>query len=238
MTSGDVWGVVLVKPFRLAKQRLAPVLSEAERIALARVMLEDVLNALDACTHILAGVFVVTADDDAAAIARRHDATVIREAAAAGMNAAMAGVIDRLSGMPHAGMVVVPADLPQISATDIDEIVALIGRAPAVALVRASSDGGTNVLACRPAGIFAPAFGVDSFNRHCLAAADGGIPPTVRLAPRLGLDIDRPEDLAAFLALDSTTGTHAWLSRLRIHERVRPEARMLRPGTRRATGER
>ena len=120
MTGGDVWGVVLVKPFRLAKQRLGPVLSEAERIELARVMLEDVLQALDACTHSLAGVFVVTADEDAAAIAQRHNAMVIREAAATGMNAAIAEVIDRLSGMPDAGIVVVPADLPQISAIDVD----------------------------------------------------------------------------------------------------------------------
>jgi 2-phospho-L-lactate/phosphoenolpyruvate guanylyltransferase len=235
--TGGVWAIVLVKPFRLAKQRLGPVLSEGERIELARVMLEDVLHALDASTH-LAGVFVVTADDAAAAIARRHKAMVIREAAATGMNAAIAEVIDHLSGRPDAGIVVVPADLPQISATEIDEIVALIRRAPAVALVRASSDGGTNVLACRPAGIIAPSFGVNSFNRHCLAAADEGIAPTVRLAPRLGLDVDRPEDLVAFLSLDSPTGTHAYLSRLGIHERVRPEARTVRSGTRPATGER
>jgi 2-phospho-L-lactate guanylyltransferase len=224
MTDGDVWGVVLVKPFRLAKQRLGPILSEAERIELARVMLEDVLHALDACHYSLAGVFVVTADADAAAIARRHNAVVIREAAPTGMNTAIAGVIDRLSVVPDAGIVVVPADLPQISAVDIDEIVAFIRRPPAVALVRASKDGGTNVLACRPAGIIPPSFGVDSFNRHCLAAANEGIAPTVRLAPRLALDIDRPEDLAAFLSLDSTTGTDAYLSRLRIHERVRSEA--------------
>ena len=49
MTGPDVWAVVLVKPFRLAKQRLAGVLDAGERSELARVMLEDVLTAVDAC---------------------------------------------------------------------------------------------------------------------------------------------------------------------------------------------
>ena len=47
MTSTDVWAVVLVKPFRLAKQRLADVLDAGERAELARVMLADVLTAVE-----------------------------------------------------------------------------------------------------------------------------------------------------------------------------------------------
>jgi len=41
MSGRDVWAVVLVKPFRLAKQRLAGVLDAGERSELARVMLLD-----------------------------------------------------------------------------------------------------------------------------------------------------------------------------------------------------
>jgi 2-phospho-L-lactate guanylyltransferase (CobY/MobA/RfbA family) len=53
-------------------------------------------------------------------------------------------------------MLVVPADLPQVSPTDIEDVIDLIDGSRAVALVRAS-DGGTNLLACRPADEDGPA---------------------------------------------------------------------------------
>lgn len=217
MTGRDVWVVVLVKPFRLAKRRLAGVLDAEERTELARVMLEDVLTAVGACES-LAGVIVVTADRAAAAVARRHGAIVLMENAAVGMNAAVMRVVKYLTGRSDAGIVVVPADLPHVSPLDIAEMMALIDRAPAVALVR-SNDGGTNLFACRPSGVIAPSFGPDSFNAHCAAAVREGITPTVCLAPHLSLDIDRREDLDAFVARESSTLTHAYLARLNIPAR-------------------
>jgi len=218
MTGPDVWAVVLVKPFHLAKQRLAGVLDAGERSELARVMLEDVLTAIDACDR-LAGVIVVTADRAAAAVARRHDAIVLMETAAIGMNAAVARVVKYLTGSLDAGIVVVPADLPHVSPEDIEEMIDLIDHAPAIALVR-STDGGTNLLAFRPSGVIAASFGPDSFNSHCDAAVRKGITPTVYLAPHLSLDIDRRDDLAAFVSRQSPTRTHAYLSRLNIQARL------------------
>lgn len=222
MTGRDVWAVVLVKPFRLAKQRLSGVLDTDERTELARVMLEDVLSAVDACES-LSGVIVVTADRAAAAVARRHEAIVLMETAPVGMNAAVVRVLKYLTGRSDAGIVVVPADVPHVSPADIEEMIALIDRTPAIALVR-SSDGGTNVLACRPSGVIAPSFGPDSFNAHCAAAVQKGITPTVCLAPHLSLDIDRHEDLDAFVARESATRTHDYLTRLNIPARLSARA--------------
>lgn len=219
MRSGETWAVVPVKPFRLAKQRLASVLDERDRFDLARVMLEDVLSTLDACRHRLAGVIVVTADEEASTIARRHDASVFVETGAIGLNVALTLVVDHLARRVGTGMIVVPADLPHVSSGDIEAMVDLIRRAPTVALVRAN-EGGTNLLACRPAAAIAPAFGPDSFTAHCEAATRSGITPTVRFAPHLQLDIDRPQDLVAFLARDSSTRTHAYLSKRRIRQRL------------------
>ena len=222
MNGPDVWAVVLVKPFRLAKQRLASVLDVGERSELARVMLEDVLTAVDACER-LAGVIVVTADHAAAAVARQHGAIVLSESAAVGMNAAVTRVIRYLTGSSDAGIVVVPSDLPHVSAADIEQMIGLVHRAPAIALVR-SSDGGTNLLACRPSGVIAPSFGPDSFNAHCAAAVAKGIAPTVYLAPHLSLDIDGRDDLAAFVSRQSSTRTHAYLSQLNIERRLAKRA--------------
>jgi 2-phospho-L-lactate guanylyltransferase len=222
MNGPDVWAVVLVKPFRLAKQRLASVLDVEERSELARVMLEDVLTAVDACQR-LAGVIVVTADRAAAAVARRHGAIVLRETAAVGMNAAVTRVVRYLTGNSDAGIVVVPSDLPHVSAADIEQMIGFIHCAPAIALVR-SNDGGTNLLACRPSGVIASTFGPDSFNAHCAAAERTGIAPTVCLAPHLSLDIDGRDDLAAFVSRQSSTRTHAYLSQLNIEARLATRA--------------
>lgn len=213
MISGGTWAVVPVKTFRFAKQRLAAVLDEADRIDLAGAMLEDVLSVLETCRHRLAGVIVVTADEEASEISRRHDAIVLGEAPGGGLNAALGRVIDHLAASPDTGMLVVPADLPHVSPGDIEAMIDLIRSAPAVALVRAH-DGGTNLLACRPPSAIAPAFGPDSFNAHCLAATRSGITATVLFAPHLQFDIDRPDDLPAFMRCHSATRTHAQLSAL------------------------
>ena len=155
-------------------------------------------------------------------MARRHGALVFSEPGRIGLNGALTYVIDHLARRPDTGVIVVPADLPHVSESDIDAMLDLIRHAPAVALVRAN-DGGTNLLACRPAAAIAPAFGPDSFNAHCMAATRSGITPTVRFAPHLQLDIDRPEDLVAFMARESSTRTHAYLSKRKIKQRLRDE---------------
>jgi 2-phospho-L-lactate guanylyltransferase len=195
-------------------------------------MVEDVLGALVASRHLLAGLIVLTTDVEAAAIARDHDALVLDEAVPAGVNAAIAQALDHLAAAIApapagssplsmqrwtsitAGMLVVPADLPHLSAVAVEQIVALLGAPRAVAIVPATSDGGTNLLACKPAGIIPPCFGPRSFERHCQAARLAGVNPTVLAWSDLGRDLDRPEDLAAFLSLGTPTRTHALLSSL------------------------
>ncbi len=84
MTRGKTWAVVPVKPFHSAKVRLAAILDAAERAHLARVMLEDVLDAVARTGDLLAGCIVLTADEDAAALARQFDVLVLEEPAPAG----------------------------------------------------------------------------------------------------------------------------------------------------------
>jgi 2-phospho-L-lactate guanylyltransferase len=220
MTGTSTWAVVPVKPFRVAKGRLSTALNAVDRARLARVMLEDVLGALVVSRHLLAGLLVVTADDEAAQIARSHGAIVLSEAAPAGINRAIARALAHLGatpdghhGLPGAGMLVVPADLPQLSAAAVERIVGLLGAPRAVAIVPAT-DGGTNLLGCKPAGIIPPSFGPLSFDGHRQAACLAGVTPTILAWSELGHDLDRPEDLAAFLSLGTASRTHAFLSSL------------------------
>jgi 2-phospho-L-lactate/phosphoenolpyruvate guanylyltransferase len=220
MTAEPVWAVVPVKPFEVAKLRLAPVLSKLERICLARAMLEDVLDAIGAGRRI-AGLIVVTRDADAAAMARQRGAIVFAEESGVRLNGALNLAVRHLAGIGGSGMIILPADIPHVTARTLDGVAVLLGRPPAVVLAEAISDGGTNIFACRPADAVASSFGPDSFHRHLRAALRAGIAPRVIAHENVGRDLDRPEDLTAFLAVRSPTRTHALLSQLEIDRRLR-----------------
>jgi 2-phospho-L-lactate guanylyltransferase len=214
---GGVWAVVPVKPFALAKQRLASALGPAERDLLARVMLHDVLSAIAASRRSLEGLLVVTPDDDVATVADRHGATVLRETRASGLNEALTLALGYLSNMGNPAMLVVPTDLPQLSADAINVAVTMLQAPRVVTLVRAR-DGGTNLFGCRPAGLIPPSFGPGSFESYCRAARIVGVEPTVVERPELDTDLDCESDLDAFLALGTPTATHAFLSDLSRRE--------------------
>ena len=70
MSTRDIWAVVPIKELDGAKQRLAPLLSPAQRRALIEVMMGEVLEAV-AAANSLAGIIVVTVDPQATALATR-----------------------------------------------------------------------------------------------------------------------------------------------------------------------
>ena len=232
MRRASVWAVVPVKPFAVAKVRLAPVLDAAERAHLVRLMFEDVLAALTASRHLLGGVLVPTADREAAEIARRHGAVVVAEDSPSGLNSAIEQAVRCISPDAGDGMLVVPADLPQLSAASIDPIVRLLDAPELVVLVQAPADGGTNLLGCRPAGAIPPLFGPQSFWRHREAARHAGIRTSIVKNRELEQDIDRPDDLVAFLSMESAvqTRTHAFVSSLDIADRLAGRAQLLNRG--------
>lgn len=212
-------GVIPVKSFAMAKQRLASLLQPQERAALARAMFEDVLDVVAGSPY-LAGTLVVTNDPQAAAIARHGNARVLTEPADGGLVPAMRYAAGFLCDTGNAGMVVIPADLPMIKAADIELIVRSQPDTPAVALVGASSDGGTNALLCSPPNAIPICFGRDSFRVHRNMAQALGLLPKVLTVPRLARDIDRPEDLLAFMEQPCGPRTHAYLSSSGIAQRL------------------
>lgn len=218
--SQGLWAVVPVKLFARTKRRLAPHLASHERAALARAMLADVLSAL-AGTHSLAGIMVITGDADAAAMAHAAGAFVLADAGDAGTAAAVTLAAAHLAAAGRDGMLVIPADVPLITPTDVGMIVAAQRAAPSVTLVPASVDGGTNALACSPPGAVPICFGDDSLRRHREAARACGIEPQILLLEHLGHDIDRPDDLAIFLLRPSPTQSYAYLTTSGIAERLR-----------------
>jgi 2-phospho-L-lactate guanylyltransferase len=211
-----VWAVVPVKEFRAAKQRLAPALSPPRRRDLAFAMLEDVLTAL-AAAPALAGIVVVTVDEAAKQLARRYGALVSHDAATKGHTGAVVAAAQMLAAQ-GAAMLTVPGDVPLVTPQDIELILGRHSVAPSFTIVPAHDELGSNAILCSPADAVPLRFGENSFFPHLAAARASGIEPQIIPLPRLGLDIDGPEDLAAFMQIPSRTRARAVLEKA-VHER-------------------
>ena len=98
-----------------------------------------------------------------------------------------------------------------MTAADVAAVLAAHGPAPSVTMVAADGAGGTNAVACSPSDLMNFHFGEDSLPRHITEARRQGVEPRMVTCPNIALDIDRPDDLAAFLARPSAGRTRAVL---------------------------
>ena len=167
--------VVPMKSPDLAKGRLAGVLDANGRSALARQMLDHVLQTLAEAK--VSPVRVANGDRDL-----NVDVTEAARLAQEG------GATDLL---------LVMADLPYLAAADIAALIEA-GKQSAVVIAEAK-DGGTNALLLRPPTVLKFAFSREkpSALTHAEHARAAGIEPVVVRRPGLAQDIDTPADLAA-----------------------------------------
>ena len=139
--------MVPVKGLAAAKTRLSPILSPGERRQLFVLMLEDVLTALSMARG-LAGVMMVTGDSEAMQLAARYGAEVLREEHGNGQSTAIAAAARALCDAGATAMLALPADLPLVTAAEINMLLAAHGPGPAVTLAPAADRRGTNGLLC------------------------------------------------------------------------------------------
>lgn len=181
-----------VKNLAKAKQRLAAILDQSSRTELAQTMLSDVVSAIAA----FAGDQVTLATSDAFAIelAQRNGFDVIRDEA----NVSETDAIEMATRVCEArgveSTLVIPGDIPLIEAADLRSIYQASQQAGSV-IVPSADKRGTNAVWRCPASLFPLRFGNDSFMPHLSAAIATNKTCLVLSLPRIGLDIDRPEDL-------------------------------------------
>ncbi len=195
----DVWAAVPVKAFTGAKSRTGSVLTPLQREVLAATMVEDVLTAL-ARSQLLAGILVNTVDPVAAALAERYGARVVTDGALDGHTGAVNGMARVLAQEGRGGLLTVPGDIPRVTSAEIDAVVSSCRAAPSFTIVPAHDELGSNAVLCAPPFSVPLRFGDDSYFPHLMAARAQGIEPTVMRMPGIGLDIDHPADLRAFMA--------------------------------------
>lgn len=195
--------LVPIKDFSDAKQRLAQVLTPAQRTQLARTMFLDVLRALQRVPS-KPPVAIVTRDADAMRLAELFGFSRIYDGLNAGETEAIAMATEQAVSRGAEYTVVIPGDAPLITP---DEVTRLFESAPAegTVLAPAADAQGTNAVLRRPAALFPLQFGNTSFVPHLRAAIRTRKPAVILKLEGVALDIDRPDDLSALAMAPGST---------------------------------
>ncbi len=177
--------LVPVKRFSAAKGRLAGVLGDAERAALAEWMASGVL-------HVVAEIptFVACDDEEVARWAQRLGANIIW-GPGLGLNGAVDDGVAHITASGFDHVLVSHADLA------IPEALLDVARAGHITLVPDRRRDGTNVMSFPATHPVRAAYGAGSFTRHLQQAlAMSTVAVDVRWDPELSLDLDTARDLA------------------------------------------
>lgn len=208
--------LVPVKNLSNAKQRLAGLLDQPTRTALAQAMLLDVLEAIHAWPK-RPPVALVTSDDFALGCARRFGFEIISD----NSNRSETDAIEMATRVCEERGVrttlVIPADIPLVQPAELEQI---LQSAPSEGSVLVpSADGrGTNAAWRSPARLFPLRFGNDSFRPHLASACATGKACVVLSLPGIGLDIDNPADLRQLAAAPGETHAQRFARQLDLAE--------------------
>jgi 2-phospho-L-lactate guanylyltransferase len=191
------WALVPIRGLETAKTRLGEDLDPEERVELVTNLLRRTLVATRDARWVT-GTVVVTMDPDAAGIAHELRAIGLVERAP-GLNAAIEAARSVAVARGATAVLVLPADLPAVSAAAIDALIgaaaeAAEGNGRLVAVVPDRHGLGTNALLISPPGAIDPAFGEASCAAHAARAASAGA-RWLELDSPLALDLDTAADL-------------------------------------------
>ena len=214
-----MWAVLPAKNFNDAKQRLASVLDAQARRELFQAMFEDVLSTLSGVDE-LEGVLVVTRDDTASAMAAKYGAHVLREDENRGQTAAVEAAAIWLARQRVEGMIALPGDIPLVPLSEVEQVLAVHETSRGLTIVPAQDELGSNCIAVSPPDLISFHFGNNSFKPHLRAAEEAGVTPKIVRLPGIGLDIDRPDDLASLIEAEGNTWAQKWLRETGIAQRL------------------
>lgn len=212
--------LIPVKDLTRAKQRLAGLLAQEERTALARAMFEDVFFAVAAARGVDA-VFVVSSDASILTRVRSLGWEVFPEQQQVSESQSVDAASRLCEERGVHALLRLPIDIPLIEPRDIEGLLDVVSEGPSVVLVPSRDGEGTNALLRNPPTLFSSHFGPGSLRKHRHEARRAGAHVQVIRNSRIELDIDDEADLRAFLAAGGReTATGACLRRLLADLRV------------------
>ena len=202
LTLDRLVALVPVRGLEGGKARLGEVLDAEERRALVARLLARTIEAAAAAPGV-AGVAVVSPDPAVLELAAGHGADGVPQVGG-GLNDGLAQGRAWAQAAGADGILVVPGDLPRVSAAELARVVEgargrlTAARAPGalVVVVPDRAGTGTNVLLVAPPDAIEFRFGEGSRAAHAAAARAAGA-AYLELDGPLALDLDTPDDLLA-----------------------------------------
>jgi 2-phospho-L-lactate/phosphoenolpyruvate guanylyltransferase len=208
--------LVPVKNLSQAKQRLAALLDQPTRTALAKAMLQDVLEAIHAWRERPA-VALVTSDEFAASAARKFNFEVIPDKQNRSETDAIAMATKVCASRGVESTLVIPADIPLLQPAELERIARSAPLEGSV-LVPSHDHRGSNAVWRKPGALFPLRFGSDSFRPHLAAARATRKPCVVLTLPGIGLDVDDASDLRKLAAAAGETAAQRFARHLDLSE--------------------
>lgn len=181
--------LIAIKQRSHCKARLAQALAPQERIRLARAMLAAVLSAAGGARTVRQ-IIVVSPERDSVPA----EIPVLADSGEC-LNGALMQAHRVLREFGCREVAILPADLPNITAADIDALVCA-GRRGGFAIAPDAAGVGTNALSLVSAHPFDFQFGLDSRRLHLEEARRTGLSAQVVRLPGFEFDVDSPCDLA------------------------------------------
>ena len=208
--------VVPVKSPRRAKHRLETVLSEPERERLAGVMAREVFAAVSGLT--MYGRFVISDDPDILEVGRSFGLEPLLDRVGQGQSAAVRQGFAAAWEQGFTAALTIPGDVPAVTPQELTD---LCTYRPEIEVMLAPDRErlGTNGLRLVPPHAITLRFGEDSFSLHQAEARRANRSFEVRDVEGLRYDLDRPDDVVAFMQLSRDTATRRLLQELGAADR-------------------
>lgn len=193
----SLWAIIPVKPLNRAKSRLSEVLSPEKRFQFAELMLRHVLSVVTNTPQVT-GTLVISRDPKALSIARELGARTIQESNPSDLNPALERATEIVRVWGAGAVLILPADLPFITVEDVSNIAEEGTLGTCIVIATDREKDGTNAMLVRPAGLVTYTYGVNSYDRHVIAAQGAGAIVKEYFSETISLDVDVPEDLELY----------------------------------------
>lgn len=188
-----IWAIIPVKPLLASKNRLAHLLSPAERAELIGHFLARMLVELRQVAG-LAEILLVSSDPAVEAIARRFGVRLLVEERPLGLNTAVTRAANVAAAHGATGILILPADLPFLRAADVQAFIAQLIDQPMLVICSDGREDGTNALLLSPPGEFTFHYGPGSFQNHVGEARSRKWACVAVQSPGLQFDLDTEKD--------------------------------------------
>lgn len=196
------WAVLPVKKYSVGKSRLSAFYSESKLTELNRYLFESTFTKLK---NILEPnqILVVSQEEAALNWCSEHGGVALAEVEPSSLNSAVAQAQQYIKDHGGGQVLVLPSDLPLMTATDINSLLSLGDGGRKLVIIPDHYQSGTNALLMSEPDLIQPRFGAGSFRKHTKQALMKKAELIVYLNENIQWDLDTSLELCRIIEAQS-----------------------------------